>query len=108
MKRQPEICYEDFSKGEETITGGLPFVNLTNEENMPSVLFIYESRKIEEDDFEREIVLHSYANMMQLKSKLSEDLYDQVREALGLMPLNKASKLGNEINDKINKNIKEK
>ena len=34
MNRQPEICYEDFSRGEETITGGLPFVNLDNNESV--------------------------------------------------------------------------
>jgi len=107
MNRQPEICYEDFSKGEETITGGLPFINVEDNQNMPSVLFMYESRKIEDEEFEREIVLHSYANMMQLKSKLSEDLYDVVRVALGLMPLKEAAKLGEQINDKISDNLRE-
>ena len=104
MNRQPEICYEDFSRGEATITGGLPFINI-NEGNMPSVLFMYESRKIEEETLEREIILHSYANMLQLKSALSPELYDQVREALGLMPLKKAEDLGSEINEQINSNL---
>lgn len=108
MKNQPEICYEDFSRGEETITGGLPFINLEEEQNMPSILFLYESKKIEEEDLEREIILHSYANMMQLKEKLSEDLYDQIRKSLGLMPLKEAVKLGEKINDKISDNIKDK
>lgn len=106
MKTQPEICYEDYSRGDETITSGLPFINVEEDQNMPSVLFMYESRKIEENDLEREIVLHSYANMMQLKSKLSEELYDKVRIALGLMPLNKAVELGKKINSSINTNIK--
>ena len=104
MNRQPEICYEDFSRGEDTITGGLPFINI-DEGNMPSVLFMYESRKVEEETFEREIILHSYANMLQLKSALSPELYDQVREALGLMPLRKAEELGAEINSNISDNL---
>ena len=105
MNRQPEICYEDFSRGEETITGGLPFVNLDNNQNMPSLFFIYEARKIEEEDLEKEIVLHSYANMLQLKNNLDPETYDVVREALGLKKLKEAAKLGEEINEKINKNL---
>lgn len=105
MNRQPEICYEDFSRGEETITGGLPFVNLDNNQNMPSLFFIYEARKIEEEDLEKEIILHSYANMLQLKENLDSETYDIVREALGLKKLKEATKLGEEINEKINKNL---
>lgn len=105
MNRQPEICYEDFSRGEETITGGLPFVNLDNNQNMPSLFFIYEARKIEEEDLEKEIVLHSYANMLQLKNNLDPETYDVVREALGLKKLKEATELGKEINEKINKNL---
>lgn len=105
MNRQPEICYEDFSRGEETITGGLPFVNLDNNQNMPTLFFIYEARKIEEEELEKEIVLHSYANMLQLKNNLDPETYDVVREALGLKKLKEASALGQEINKKINKNL---
>ena len=105
MNRQPEICYEDFSRGEETITGGLPFVNLDNNQNMPALFFIYEARKIEEEELEKEIVLHSYANMLQLKNNLDPETYDIVREALGLKKLKEASALGQEINEKINKNL---
>lgn len=105
MNKQPEICYEDFSRGDETITGGLPFINVEEKQNMPSVLFLYESRKINEENLEREIVLHSYANMLQLKSRLDQKTYDLVREALGLKKLNEAEELGREINKKINENL---
>lgn len=104
MKKQPEICYEEFGKEGQTLTGGLPFIHI-DEGMMPSVLFIYESRKAEDNDVEREIVMHSYANMLQLKSKLDEDLYDKVREALGLMPLKKASALGEQISDNVKSNL---
>ena len=43
--------------------------------------------------------------MLQLKSALSPELYDQVREALGLMPLKKAENLGSEINEQISSNL---
>ena len=105
--KQPEICYEDFGRDGESISGGLPFITVEENQNIPSVLFMYESRKINENDLEREIVLHSYANMLQLKSRLSEDLYDEVRLALGLMPLKEAQVKGEEINKKISDNLKQ-
>ena len=48
---KPEIYYEDYSYGEEnsSITSGLPFINVPNDHNMPSVLFICEARDISEE-----------------------------------------------------------
>ena len=104
---RPEICYEDYNKGAESFTSGIPFIDVPKEHNMPTVLFVYESRKIENDseEVEREIVLHSYANMMHLKDKLLPEVYDIVRVSLGLKPLKEATNMGNQINQKINKNI---
>ena len=104
-KWTPEICYEDFGKENKSLTSGIPFIDVPEDHNMPAMLFMYESRKVKDQEFEREIALHSYANMMHLKEKLDPELYDKVRLSLGLKPLNEAQALGEEINKKINKNI---
>ena len=107
----PEICYEDYSRGEGGgFTSGIPFIDVPPEHSMPKVLFMYEARALEsegEEELEKEIILHSYANMLQLKDKLSEEDYDKVREALGLQPLSVAVEAGNKINEKISVNLKE-
>tara|TARA_B000000557_G_C20715277_1_gene417703 strand:- start:29 stop:382 length:354 start_codon:yes stop_codon:yes gene_type:complete len=106
---KPEIYYEDYSYGEEnsSITSGLPFINVPNDHNMPSVLFICEARDIseEENDLEKEIIVHSYYNSLELKDKLDSVTYDKVRMALGLKPLTEAQELGVSINKSINENI---
>ena len=101
----PEICYEEMGREGETFTGGLPFIDVPDGRSMPGVLFMYESRKVKDEDLEKEIILHSYANMMQLKQSLSEEDYDKVRKSLGLKPLSEAVTLGQEINDKVKTNI---
>ena len=50
--------------------------------------------------------MHMFANMTALKSELDEDTYDKVRVALGLEPLKVAMKLGEEINKKVESNLK--
>jgi hypothetical protein len=102
----PEICYEEMGREGETFTGGLPFIDVPDGHSMPGVLFMYESRKVDDECLEKEIILHSYANMMQLKKSLSEEDYDNVRRALGLKSLSDAVVLGKEINDKIVSNIR--
>ena len=105
----PEICYEDFNNEDSGFTSGIPFIDVPKEHAMPSVLFIYESRAVEEsseDEVVKEIALHSYANMLQLKEKLEPEEYDRVRVALGLEPLSVAIEAGKKINEKINVNLK--
>lgn len=104
----PEIYYEDYGRGEESLTGGIPFINVPLENNMPKIIFIYESRdlKDKEEEIEKEIILHSYANMLELKQSLDIETYDKVRNALGLEPLKKAEDLGKKINKKISVNLK--
>ncbi len=103
----PEIYYEDYGKGEESLTGGIPFINVPQENQMPKILFMYESRDLKgiEEEIEKEIILHSYANMLELKERLDSETYDQVRSALGLQPLKKAEELGNKINKNISVNL---
>ena len=49
--------------------------------------------------------LHQYADMAVLKEKLSLDVYDQVREALGLESMKSATEKGKKISDKIRGNV---
>lgn len=79
----PEIFYEESGKG---ITAGLPFVNVPQDRSMPSCMFICEVREIDEEDneLEKEVIVHSLANMSVLKQELDDETYNKVRSALGL------------------------
>ena len=102
----PEICYEEEGKG---LTGGFPFISVPKDRNMPSSIFIFESRDIkeeEENELEVEITMHMYSNMNILRQNLDIETYNKVRSALGLESISNAEKKGNEINDNINKAIK--
>ena len=83
----PEIFYEETKKG---LTGGLPFVNVPKDRSMPSCMFMCEVRDISEEknDLEKEIVVHSFANMTVLKQELDLETYNKVRLSLGLEALN--------------------
>lgn len=81
----PEIFYEEETKG---LTGGLPFVNVPKEKSMPSCIFICEVRDVEEEsEVEKEVIVHSLANMTLLKQELDLETYNKVRHALGLQTL---------------------
>ena len=78
----PEIFYEEDTKG---LTGGLPFVNVPKEKSMPACMFICEVRDVEENsEVEKEVIVHSLANMTVLKQELEFEVYNKVRSALGL------------------------
>ena len=109
----PEIMYEETEDGQSS---KLPFVLVPEDENMPSLLYIFESR--ETGEFEPdldgnplpilEMDLHQYADMAVLKEKLSFVEYDNVRFALGLEPIEAATNAGKKITDSIRQNIEEK
>jgi hypothetical protein len=82
----PEIFYEEDNRG---LTGGLPFVNVPEGRSMPACMFICEVRPVseEENEIEKEVVVHSLANMTVLKQELDQETYNKVREAIGLQPL---------------------
>ena len=96
----PEIMYED--NGETGMTSSIPFIPVPQEEEMPPILFIFESR--ETGEFEpgsegeplpvTEMDLHQYADMAVLKESLDDKTFDKVRVALGLEPLKKAAAKG--------------
>ena len=109
----PNIYYEEKNEG---ITGGLPFIDVPYGRNMPGCLFICESKdyrdlsqetkdNLDLEHLEREIVMHSYANMTILRQKLSPELFDEVRVAIGLQPLQIALLEGTKKTMEIQKNI---
>ena len=105
----PEICYEEQADG---LSSHIPFIQVPNEEEMPKLLYIFESRETGEVEpgengedlpvFEMD--LHQYADMNLLKEGLSSEQYDNVRECLGLKPMKEAVPQGKQIT----KNIREK
>ncbi len=113
LKWIPNIYYEE---NEEGITGGLPFIDVPYGRSMPGCLFICESKDYKDlsqetkdnldlEHLEKEIVMHSYANMTILRQKLSPELFDEVRIAIGLQPLQIALLEGTKKTMEIQKNI---
>ena len=109
----PEIMYEDDDNG---MSSKIPFIMVPQEEEMPKLLFMFESRETGEyepgEDGEPlpiiEMDLHQYANMNVLKERLPVVLYDQVRMCLGLQPLKTAVDAGQKITNNIRENILKK
>lgn len=103
----PEIYYEDDPDG--GISSHIPFISVPEGEEMPRLLFIFESRETGEfepglDGDEVPVVemdLHQYADMAALKQGLTADEYDRVRSVLGLQPMSEAVKAGREITDRV-------
>lgn len=106
----PEIAYEEAEGG---VTSSIPFITVPTGEDMPKVLFIFESRdtgEIEpgpkgEDVPVVELELHQYVDMAVLKSGLTAEEYDRVRFVLGLDPLVKAAEAGKKITDRVRQTI---
>ena len=108
----PEIMYEEPSE-EEALTSNIPFIPVPNNQEMPKLLYIFESR--ETGEFEpgpegeelpvSEMELHQYADMAVLKSQLDLDVYDVIRSALDLEPMSSAVLKGKKITDRVHKNI---
>ena len=102
----PEILYESEESG---LTSHIPFIHVPDGEDMPNILFIFESR--DTGDFEpgtdgedlpvTEIDLHQYADMNVLKANLSPVEYDNVRFALGLEPVKTAAIKGKRITSNV-------
>ena len=99
--------YEEYE--EETLSGGLPFIQIPNDKEMPDIIFMFGSQGT--GDFEpdqegnpqeiMEMELYQFANMQYLKESLDTDVYDLVRLALGLEPLNIAKAKGMRTSEKI-------
>ena len=98
--------YEDDAEGQAS---KIPFIQVPAEEEMPKILFVFESRETGEfepgsEGEEVPVVqwdLHQYADMEVLKTGLPLDVFDQVRSALGLEPIKAASAKGKAISDNV-------
>lgn len=106
----PEIEYEEGSGG---VTSNIPFISVPQDQEMPRMLFVFESRdtgEVEPGPKGEEIPvvelnLHQYVDMAVLKAGLTSQEYDRVRFVLGLDPMVKAAAEGKKITDNIRKNI---
>ena len=102
----PEIMYEE-SSGDGA--SNLPFIQVPQGEEMPKLLFMFESRQTEETEpgpegeplpvYEWD--LHQYANMAVLKEALRPALFDEVRVSLGLQPMSEAVAAGQQISQNV-------
>ena len=106
----PEIVYEE---NEDGLSSRIPFVMVPKDEQMPKILFLFESRDTGEFEPNNEgdavpiveMDLHQYADMAYMKKGLPPNVYDMVRACLGLEPLDIASKKGTKITDSIRKKV---
>ena len=102
----PEIFYEETEEG---ITSSIPFIAVPIEEQMPKVLFMFESRETGEEEVGPDgepmpivdLDLHQYANMNTLRDNLPTNTYDTIRQALGLEPLKSATEKGQKLTESI-------
>ena len=107
----PEILYEETS--DDCLTSNIPFIPIPEEEEMPALLYVFESR--ETGEFEpgpegeelpvTEMELHQYADMSVLKKHLALEDYDKVRNALGLEPMMSAVDKGRDITNNIRQKL---
>ncbi len=103
--------YED--PNELGASSNIPFIPVPQGEQMPQLIYIFESRETGETepgpDGEElpvtEMELHQYADMATLKESLEPVLYDKVRLALGLESMNSAISKGKKITDNIRNNL---
>lgn len=104
----PVILYEEPSgKNDKGIS--MPYIEVQKEGQMPPMLFIFEYKhtgETEPDDRGREVAIvdqipHKYVDMEYLKDRLSPELNDQIRVALGMKPLQVAKEEGQKIMDKV-------
>jgi len=106
----PEMLYEE---GEDGESSAIPFIMVPPGEEMPKLLYVFESRDTQqfEPGAEGEEIpiiewdLHQYADMVVLKDGLDLETYDAVRECLGLEPLNVAVEKGIKITNTVRENL---
>jgi hypothetical protein len=106
----PEILYEESDDG---LTSKIPFVAVPKVEEMPKLLYIFESRETGEtepgsngEDLPvTEITLHQYVDMEMLKKKLTPIEYDNIRWACELGPFAEAAAKGKEITQTVREKL---
>ena len=108
----PEIMYEEYES--ESLSGGLPFIQVPVDKEMPDTLFVFCSQETGEfePDMEgepspiMELELYQYANMKYLQDSLTPAVFDQVRVSLGLLPLEEARAQGRARSQQMTNTIK--
>ena len=103
----PEICYEESGSG---VTSSIPFIDVPPGPLMGGHCKVvtnqskgnFEPNELGEESPIVELDLFQYANLKILKEKLSPELYDEVRLALGLERLKDAVEKGKNFNKEIN------
>lgn len=104
----PVILYEEPSgKNDRGIS--MPYIEVPKGGQMPPMLFIFEYKhtgEVEPDERGREVAIvdqipHKYVDMEYLKERLTPELNDQIRVALGMKPLQVAKQEGQKILDKV-------
>ena len=106
----PEIMYEGDDDG---VTQNLPFVQVPEDKEMPGILFMFSSRETGEFEPDQdgnelpitELDLHQYGNLAYIKEVVPAGVYDAIRVALGLEPVNTAAEKGRKITDNIRNNL---
>tara|TARA_Y100000310_G_scaffold336288_1_gene420408 strand:+ start:1051 stop:1437 length:387 start_codon:yes stop_codon:yes gene_type:complete len=106
----PEIEYEEADDG---LTSKIPFIQVPEDEEMPVLLYVFESRdtgEVEpgpegEELPVTEITLHQYANMGVCKRRMSPIEYDNLRFTLGLESMRDAAIKGQEITTNIRQRL---
>lgn len=110
----PIIYYEEPEQG-DGYTNPIPYIEMEKEEVWPAILFIQEYRHTGEFEPDNrgnpspifDMMMHQYVDMLTLKDKVSADVYDVIRVALGMKPLAEAQEAGAKILDKVERNILE-
>lgn len=110
----PTILYEEPRPGQTQSV--IPYIEVQKDAEMPKMIFIFEYKHTGETEPGTEgetleivdQIPHKYVDMEYLKEKLTPEVNDVVRVALGLKPLKEAIEKGNVILDNVAKKINER
>lgn len=109
----PIILYEEPKPGEAA--NPIPYIEIGKDDDMHDILFISEYKETGEFEVDAEtgqapivdMLIHAYVRLEKLKKVLDPKLFDQVRVALGMQPLKKASKAGQKVLNRVTANAEE-
>lgn len=101
LDKIPILYYEDEAEAGNPI----PYIPVGKDDLWPVVLFVQEYRETGEFEPDNDgnpspicdMYMHKYIDEAHLKERLTPELYDEVRVAMGLDPLNKARVKGQEL-----------
>jgi hypothetical protein len=105
-----EIVYEEMDGGG---TSKIPFIHVPDDVEDPPLLFVFLTRttgEVEPGSEGEEVpvvdmTLHQFVDMQRLQARLSSDVFDQVRAAVGLEPRADAARKGKGITSNIRSRV---